>query len=707
MGLRDMELTQVYRASSHSIGRDFLATMLGAATEYDRAAAFFSSSVFAVASDAFLAFFGRGGHMRLVCSPILHPEDIQALVRGVFDHAHVLAALGPLEQCARSGITPDLLAWLIAKGALEVKIAVPRARNAIYHEKIGMFRDARSASVAFTGSPNESRTAWAQNFERVDAFASWTADPDRRRALMIGTHFDELWANETASLEVFDLDDAIRRRLLEPEEVQLTGSDVPAPSRLSRAEVVPEVLRYPSSLHLREHQKRAIEAWSKAGGRGLLEMATGSGKTITALALAARLRLGVKGGFVVVVVAPYIHLVDQWCDVARTFGLRPIRCAEGRGTWEQALSWAINAVNAGVRPVLSIATTVATLATPPFQALLARITAPMLFVGDEAHNFGAPSTAATLPESAHFRLGLSATPDRWMDEPGTAAVRAYFGPVVFQYGLQQAIRDEVLTPYRYHPVRVPLDPDELDEYLDISRQLARYLGREDGQDGPVGEVAMRLLLKRARLVGAARAKLPRLKAMLAQRTKETHILVYCGDGEVEGPTPGEQARQVEEAVRIIGHELGMTCASYTAATPPERRQELLHVFADGTLQVLVAIRCLDEGVDIPATRVAFILASSTNPRQFIQRRGRVLRRAPGKTRAEIFDFMVAPAPREVPRGSPEYPVVRRLLRNEFRRASEFADLAENGPVARSELLDLASHFELLSTITAPAGPAQE
>lgn len=701
-GLRGMGLSQVYRASTHRIGRDFLGTMLSAAVEYDRAAGFFSSSVFAVAPGAFVEFFTRGGRMRLVCSPVVHPEDLNAMVRGVFDHTSTLASLGSVECAARSGATPDLLARLLANGALEIKIAIPRALNALYHEKIGAFRDTCRACVAFAGSPNESKTAWDQNFERMDAFASWAPELDRRRALTIGNHFDDLWSNETTGVEVFALDDAIRRRLLEPRETHLSAPDVPLASRQPRAEVVPEVLRLPKSLVLREHQRTAIEEWAKAGGRGLLEMATGSGKTITALALAARLRLRVQGGFVVLVVAPYIHLVDQWCDVSRTFGLRPIRCAEGRSSWEQELSWAINAVNAGVRPVLSVATTVATLGTPPFQALLNRISVPLLFIGDEAHNLGASSTIKTLPMGARFRLGLSATPDRWMDEPGTAAVKGYFGPVVFQYGLREAIRDEVLTPYRYHPVRVPLDPEELEEYLDISRQLARYMARNDAKDGPVGDVAMRLLLKRARLVGAARAKLPRLKELLASRPHDTHILVYCGDGEVEGATPGEQARQVAEAVRIIGTELGMTCASYTAETPPERRRSLLRQFASGALQVLVAIRCLDEGVDIPATRTAFTLASSTNPRQFIQRRGRVLRRSAGKTRADIYDFLVAPSPEDVPQHSQEYPTVRRLLRNEFNRAAEFADLADNGPVARSELLDLTSHYQLLSTLAAPA-----
>ncbi len=292
---------------------------------------------------------------------------------------------------------------------------------------------------------------------------------------------------------------------------------------------------------------------------------------------------------------------------------------------------------------------------------------PLLIIADEMHNYGADNTLRSLPENATYRLGLSATPDRWMDESGTQAVKDYFGPVVFRYGLDNAIRDDVLTHYRYFPELVDLEPEETEEYLDLTRLLARYV--TDDLNDPRAEAAKRLLIKRARLIASARKKIPRLRTLLDQRRDDTHILVYCGDGRVEGAETEETVRQIEEVVRIIGVELGMTCSSYTAETGPERRRQLLRDFSSGLIQVLVAIRCLDEGVDVPETRTAYILASSTNPRQFVQRRGRVLRRAPGKSRAEIYDFFGAP-----PTG----------------------DLDESDPVARSKLLDITSKLRLLS-----------
>ena len=252
----------------------------------------------------------------------------------------------------------------------------------------------------------------------------------------------------------------------------------------------------------------------------------------------------------------------------------------------------------------------------------------------------------------------------------------------------------MLTPYRYQPHLVSLTDTELDEYVDITRQLAKYLHGD--KDGPVGTAAKRLLLRRARLVGSASGKLPLLRSLMSERVGDTHMLVYCGDGRVEGAVDGSIVRQVEEAVRVIGVDLGMRCASYTADTPPKRRVELLKQFSSGDLQVLVAIRCLDEGVDVPATREAFILASSTNPRQFIQRRGRVLRRFPGKRRAIIHDFFVIPPMDELNEGSSEFGTMRRLFGNQIRRAREFASLAENDAVARGMLLDISERLRLLT-----------
>lgn len=699
--LVELNLERAYRSASHLLGRDFLAELLGASSRYRRAAGFFSSTVFGVAPEAFVGFVKRGGTMKLICCPRVSPQDAQGFAKGIFRRreSRALSSLETIDHktIGRGFATSEMLAWLISSDILTVKIArIPNARGTeIYHEKIGIFDDQHDGSVSFVGSANESSSAYVGNFERIDVYSSFAADTERRRAAAITHQFEDLWNNTTPGLEVTPLGDALRQGLIEiAPDRDLPTETSPKPFASLGLFVTPETLSPPPGLEIRPHQRAAISDWATAGGKGLLEMATGAGKTITALSLASRLFDRTTTPLGILIIAPYIHLVDQWIEVAERFGLKPVRCAEGKAEWYAELSAGVHTLNSGRRPILSIATTSATLLSDAFQDLIRSIRQPLLVIGDEAHNFGAAKTFAALPQNAMLRVGLSATPERAHDEIGTGRIKEYFGDTVYRYTLKDALRDGILTPYRYHPQIVTLQEDEVDEYLKLSLLIARNGGAED-REGPAGEILKSLLIKRARLLGRAREKIPALRHLLGERREESHILVYVGDGSVEEPATGEVTRQVDECVRMIGHDLGMRCARYTAETPPARRKELLDEFGSGDLQVLVAIRCLDEGVDVPATRTAFLLASSTNPRQFIQRRGRVLRTFPGKQRANIYDFFVSLPRGQFRVGERDFGAARNLIRSQLARSSEFAELAENGPVASERLLDLRRHFELI------------
>lgn len=689
--LAGLDLNPVYRSCTSRLGYHLLQGLLRVGVTYDRAVAFVSSSVLGVAAAEFAHFFERGNVMRLVCCPRLSRQDAHALRRSVTERPTVLRDRRSASDLLRAGDLSHALSVLVARGCVQLRIAVrsPDAEGAIYHEKIGLVCDARGNSVAMSGSANESSSAWRANFERVDLYASWRDPAERARTSRIRDQFDALWRNETPGVTVMDLARAVTLGVLSVQENEETLGRSRVSASLTSVE---EVLVPPDDMRLYAHQERAIASWGDAGGRGILEMATGSGKTFTALMLAARVHVRLARPMLIVIVAPYIHLVDQWIAACEKFGLRPVRCAEGKSSWHSQLSSSVSALGSGRRTVLSVVTTSSTLVSDGFQEVIRRVAQPILLIADECHNYGSRQMRLALPDHAEMRLGLSATPERWMDEEGTRELTSYFGGVVFSYGLAEAIAGGVLTPYRYFPIRVELEDDELDEYMEITRLLCRYLG--GSHDDALNESAKRLLLRRARLIASARSKIRHLRRLMSPRASDTHMLVYCGDGQVEGAVPQESVRQVEAAVRMIGVDLGMTCASYTHQTPPARRLELLRLFGSGDLQALVAIRCLDEGVDVPATRTAYILASSTNPRQFVQRRGRVLRRYPGKRRAEIYDFFAVPPLEGIDAGTSEYAVLRRLLGGQIQRAAEFADLAENGPQARSELLDLTTFFAL-------------
>jgi DNA phosphorothioation system restriction enzyme len=458
--------------------------------------------------------------------------------------------------------------------------------------------------------------------------------------------------------------------------------------------LLPGCPKIPPSLQLRDYQKQAVNNWFANNGRGTLKMATGSGKTITALAITWELYSQINLQ-VLLVVCPYRHLVTQWARECEKFGLQPILAFENVRTWQTQLSEQLYNVRSNSQQFLTVITTNSTLISDGFQSQLKYFPQKTLIIGDEAHNLGSPKLEESLPRNVGLRLGLSATPERYFDEIGTQSVFNYFGTVLQpEFTLRDAITQGALVRYLYYPVLIELTESESLAYAKLTRKIGRVLmyKQRDGDfiDIEDNEDIKSLLIQRARLVSAAENKLNALRKLMLSRRETTHTLFYCSDGsqEAEGRA---NLRQLKEVTRILGVDLGYRVSTYTAETSLVEREILRNQFESGELQGLVAIRCLDEGVDIPAIKTAVILASSSNPRQFIQRRGRVLRPHPGKERATIFDMIVLPP--DLDRNTLE--VERNLLRKELRRFVEFADLADNAGEARMKLLDLQKRYGLM------------
>lgn len=445
----------------------------------------------------------------------------------------------------------------------------------------------------------------------------------------------------------------------------------------------------PPSIQLRQYQQQAIANWFANNGRGTLKMATGSGKTITALAIACELyqKIGLQ---VLLVVCPYRHLVTQWGREGEKFGLQPILAFENVRNWQSQLSTELYNVRSGNQPFVTVITTNSTLISDSFQSQLKYFPAKTLIIGDEAHNLGATRLEQSLPRTIGLRLALSATPERHFDEQGTQFIFDYFGSVLQpELTLADAIRQGALVHYLYYPILVDLTEAEAQAYARLTTRIGWALASEENDVGSDGLTP--LLMQRARLIGAAANKLKALRELMAKRLDTHHTLFYCGDGSVEGAVSQQSDRQLAAVARMLGVELGYRVNTYTAKTPLAQRENLRRQFETGELQGLVAIRCLDEGVDIPAIQTAVILASSSNPRQFVQRRGRILRPNPGKERATLFDMIVLPP--ELDRQTWE--VERNLLRKELKRFVEFADLADNAGQARIKLLNLQKRYGLL------------
>lgn len=675
-----------YRSDAGNIVDDFYIPCLERATQYRRAVGYFSSAGLSSAAKGLAAFIRGSGRMFLVASPFLSEEDCAAISTGYDARADVIA------RALLAGFTPDVdaitadrlacLAWLVGHNRLEIKIAIKKSpegralRQGIYHEKIGIFSDALGNRVAFSGSANESAGGLVDNFESIDVYSSWI---DAKRVELKELNFERLWANDTPGLEVTSFPLVARDKLLSYARPLPPDFD-PESGRLTLL-TPPPARAVAKTIQTRPYQEAAIQAWVQNGHRGFFEMATGTGKTITALQAAQRLFSHQKQ-LAVVILVPYQHLVDQWEESARMFGFTPIKCYESTSSWREALEDQLIDYGIGVRKAICPIVTHKTGSESTFRELVSRIRKPFLVIGDEAHHLGSEGHTAALFPNAQFRLGLSATPNRWFDDIGTARLKDYFGATVYEFPLDRAISEGFLCHYQYYPHLASLTDQEFEKYEELSGQINRLWKQAETDDRASSRLEF-LLRERAETLNCATNKLELLRKLIQkeQPNRIHHTLFYCAP------------KQIDEVVAVLAAEFGMRIRTFTAEERPAERLDLLREFDSGRIQALVAMKCLDEGVDVPATKTAFILASSSNPREFVQRRGRILRLYPGKKQAAIHDLIAAP-----PTGTNSQWITdgeRKLLRRELARFKEFACVADNEYQATAEILDIAKHFQIL------------
>ena len=465
--------------------------------------------------------------------------------------------------------------------------------------------------------------------------------------------------------------------------------------------------RIPNNIELHPYQKEAISVWVGENYRGIFDMATGTGKTFTGLGAISKLSEDLEDELAVVIVCPYQHLVEQWVEDIVKFNINPIigYSSSSQKDWKQRLTKAIR--NQKIRRdkrFFCFVCTNATFANSFVQEQLSKIKSPLLLVVDEAHNFGARSYAKYLDDRFTYRLALSATLERHRDEEGTSVLYNFFGKKCIEYSLDRAIDEDKLTKYKYHPIPVYLTEEELEKYEKKSYEISKCLIK--AQDGKYklnkrGEI---LAMERARIVAGASQKLESLREYMIPYVQDNNILVYCGATNVideksdYSGTDEEDVRQIEAVTRILGNELGMEVAKFTSDENMEIRSTIKEQFQRrDRLQAIVAIKCLDEGVNIHGIRTAFILASTTNPKEYIQRRGRVLRKAENKSFAEIFDFVTLPRELDSVSGLTVEQAQRdlSLVKNELARIKEFGRLSMNSMEANELIWEMQEAYHII------------
>lgn len=711
--LRDLNLKSVYKSDEDNILEDFYFPALSTAATYDRAVGFFSASTISYAAQALTTFIQNGGRIRLILGAFTDKNDIEAVKQG-YDRRELAEKIGTELLGLIDEVSDDLfqnrleaLSWLVMHGRLDVKIALREL--GMYHDKIGLIGDSNGDSVAFSGSANESTRALlpAYNYESINVFPSWREElssyflPHQRS-------FERLWKDESQNTVVIDLPTAVRERLVavagdlnytpSPEVEQAIARRI-RDKVGSHAKSVSSTPKAPAELggkpfKMQDHQLAALEAWRASGDfQGVFDLATGAGKTITAIYGICRLAEAVPG-LTCVIAAPYQNLADQWCDILAQFNIYPLRCYVSRQNWLEKMRALAHDMVMGSRNFAAIVVVNRTLKTPEFQKELRKLPGDrLLWIGDECHHHSSEAYAGFLPEG-RFRIGLSATPQHYLDEERNERLNAFYGEVVYHYTLSQAIEDKVLTPYFYYPHVVDLTEGEAGDFIALSEQIGRLLARRESADKGADQKLTALLMRRARLVGSAANKLPKLNEVLSGHRPASHTLFYCGDGSVEtdegDDADAKQSMRQVEALSETLHRAGWDVSRFTSRESRQERERILENFRVGVIDALVAIRCLDEGIDVPACSTAYILASSRDPRQFIQRRGRILRRSPGKTHATIHDFVVV-----LPEGQEDASdYARRLIKAELGRVAEFSKLSDNRSEAYTVLADLLRRYDL-------------
>lgn len=612
--LSELELAPEYRSDKNSLVHDFFEPCLEKSTFYDRAVGYFTSSSLSLVLRGLKSFNANSGKIRLVASPLLEERDFEAMQRGTKARKDVVEhAL--MREFSENSIQEhkdrfELLAWLIATGQLEIKLAIPidsdrNIRVGIYHEKIGIFTDEIGNSVAFTGSPNETYGGLISNFESIDVYWSW--DDPHKRVNQKQLNFERLWNDETLGVETVELPQAVKNGII---RLRKSGPVLQPESEVKSSGFL---------VGLWDHQIEAVKEFLQKEC-GILEMATGTGKTRIALAIAESL---LQEGKIetIIIAADGRDLLDQWGKDVLTLALDIEKSLVVYKQYDK---------NRELDQFLLLPEQCILLTTRYFlpralRRIPSQVSGRILLIHDEVHALGSPGNRKSLEglaEDVSYRLGLSATPEREYDEKGNEFILDHIGPTIYQYGLREAIEDGILSPFDYQPLEYLPDEEDGERISSIYKKVAAR--KQEGRPMTKAEIWTDI----ARVYKTSKAKLPIFSTFLRDNSEVLERCIIF----VETLEYGEE-------VLSIVHRYKPDFHTYYGGED----KSVLERFARGDLECLITCHRLSEGIDIRSLKNVILFSSSRARLETIQRIGRCLRidpDNPGK-RAGIVDFVRA------------------------------------------------------------------
>ena len=704
--LSDVNFKHSY-SSGYDEPKEFFTEALLESTSFDLGLGFFSSSGIRSLSYGFALFIANGGRMRVVINHILSEDDKKAIENGqkkIIDdfEENIISDIHKLTQMLSKEDEQffKCLSYLISINRIEF-VATISTKGGLGHDKYGIFTDDKNNKVAFIGSANFSRSALELNGETITVF---TTPDDRKRISEYQSLFEESWNNDTPHLIHIPIEEVkthiaghfpsqtldeliqsgVSLREIETDSLSnTTNPKKPLPDRiLKKIEIKEQEPRFPFPEE-RTIQKDAYKSWIDNNRNGTFAMATGSGKTVTALNCLLK-QYKDNGYYKSIIAVPTQSLAIQWQKEVENFNFQHVVSTYTDKDWRDTLARYTTRSLLDNKKSIIIITTYATFNRKDIQDFLVRTKGieSFLYIADEAHNLGSPSSLRHIPNMIKWRIGLSATPERIYDDIGSEAIYNFFNSkppqYTYRYTMKQAIDDNILCHYDYHPVFIELIDSEMEDYARISAQLRKFIDAETGKYKPEAE---KLLLKRKQIIHKAQNKKVAITSLLEDlknKRKLNYTFVFVPEGyENNDYSESETYSIKDDDIHIIDEyaqmfkEQGYSYHKYISGL--DDAPGILKSFSEGDIQVLLSMKCLDEGVDIPRAEHAIFCSSTGNPRQFVQRRGRVLRKNKNKEKATIWDLIVMPP--DVSEESES--IERNLFIAEVRRIINFAALADN------------------------------
>ena len=665
MEYTDFNIHAAYETGEDDLVMDFFVPMLANAKRYDHIAGFFSSTSLALSARGIAGLIANNGTMRIVASPRLSKEDVTMINGSVKDPETLIA------ECLLKGIDGSdvadqfcrdhvaALGWMLANRRLEMQIAIvtdPTGKltteQYLVHQKVGIFYDKDMNAVSFSGSNNETASGWLGNIEEFKTFKSWEPgqqvylESDKRK-------FDTFWNHTRRGVRVKPLPEAVAEKLIEIGK----DFDIERVAVQKYYEHINLETKKLNQLRLFYYQEDAVEKWIGNGQNLLLEMATGTGKTRTAIGCMQHALQHQDKQLLIVIACPQSTLTMQWkydvenLDLGVSIDATQI-CDSTTHGWKREFKTKCRQLSTGLYDNLVVYTTHQTCSSPDFIDIIKSVKrVDRFFIGDEVHGMGASKTRNGLLDAYNMRLGLSATPSRWFDDEGSTLITNYFGNDSYKFTIEQALstpnpltNKPFLVNYTYHPCFISLTDDELEEYKQLSDKIIRMNNSKNKEE--YTDILEFLLFRRADIEKEAENKYAELEHILDEALAECYhkgerfkdTIIFVSDGQLA------RVLQILKKKNITAHKF--TQAEGTAPSNKyggiSEREYLIQQFTKGKYQVLVAIKCLDEGIDIPSAQTGIIMASSTNPREYVQRIGRIIRQAPGKSFAALYDMILHP-----------------------------------------------------------------